>query len=220
MLRCKAWNRMSSASVLPSALWRKEGRRWWRDDTADGRWCVRVLTRCLLGFGGWSNVIRQVEPQQNITKPGFWTNDSKHVLVFVSFDFTGEKFIDMKFLWIAMNCGHCHKNGFRISVKQDVQLTKGTLPQHTAAPGCGSPAYRCLLRCHNERLHQIPSPLQRPWPLQNGVRQSNYCRTRIMRVDVVGLDMFLFWCHVQNTACCHTFATLCYCGSLFLWPTP
>lgn len=116
----------------------------------------------------------------------------------------------MKFGWIAVNCGYCHKNGFRISIKPDVQLTKGTLSQHTAAPaGCGNPAYRCLLRCHNERLHQIPLPLQRPWPLQNGVRQSNYCRTCIMRVDVVGLDVYS-GCHVQNTARCHTFATLWY----------
>ena len=165
-------------------------------------------TRCVC----WDLLLRkQVETPR---KPGFLTNDFKAFFGVCCFD----EFIDMKFGWIAMNCGYCHKNGFRISIKPDVQLTKGTLSQHIAAPGCGNPAYRCLLRCHNERLHQIPSPLQRPWPLQNGVRQSNYCRTRIVRVDVVGLDIFLFWLPCSKYG---TLPHLCYtliCVSLFSWP--
>lgn len=156
---------------------------------------------------------------RNPKKPGFLTNDFKLQSIFW-----------FLLLWLQGVVAHWHEirvncDELRLLSQKWIQdfhqtgcPTKGTLSQHTAAPGCGNPAYRCLLRCHNERLHQIPLPLQRPWPLQNGVRQSNYCRTSIVRVDVVGLDIFLFWLPCSKYG---TLPHLCYtliCGSLSSWP--
>lgn len=120
---CKAWNRMSWPSVLPSALWRREGH---------GR-CVRVRV-AFVGICWRLKKCHKTGPNPKNTQV-FLRMTSKHFLVFVALTSSLTRNSD-ELRWI----------GFRISIKPDVQLTKGTLSQHTAAPGCGNPAYRCLLR--------------------------------------------------------------------------